>query len=94
MALFDAEGKSDKDAAQWLCWANRTWYVETQIYIKAKHGLGATAAERSAMTRGAQYRFDRVRPPRYAPAAQWRLGAYREPWGTAGFRVANGMKHD
>ena len=31
--------------------ANRTWYVETQINIKAKYGLGVTAADRSAMTR-------------------------------------------
>jgi len=47
----DNEVKSDKDAAQWLPPANRTWYVETQINIKAKYGLGVTAAERSAMTR-------------------------------------------
>jgi hypothetical protein len=46
----DNEVKSDKDAAQWLPPANRTWYVETQINIKAKYGLGVTAAERSAMT--------------------------------------------
>jgi hypothetical protein len=33
---------------RWL----RHWYnVETQINIKAKYGLGVTAAERSAMTR-------------------------------------------
>jgi len=48
---LDNEVKSDKDAAQWLPPANRTWYVETQINIKAKYGLGVTAAERSAMTR-------------------------------------------
>jgi hypothetical protein len=47
----DNEVKSDKDAAQWLPPANRTWYVETQINIKAKYVLGVTAAERSAMTR-------------------------------------------
>jgi hypothetical protein len=47
----DNEVKSDKDAAQWLPPANRTWYVETQINIKAKYGLGVTAAERSAMIR-------------------------------------------
>jgi len=47
----DNEVKSDKDAAQWLPPANRTWYVETQINIKAKYGLGVTAAERGAMTR-------------------------------------------
>ena len=47
----DNEAKSDKDAAQWLPPANRTWYVETQINIKAKYGLGVTAAERSAITR-------------------------------------------
>jgi hypothetical protein len=47
----DNEAKSDKDAAQWLPPANRTWYVETQINIKAKYGLGVTAAERTAMTR-------------------------------------------
>jgi hypothetical protein len=47
----DNEVKSDKDAAQWLPPANRTWYVETQINIKAKYDLGVTAAERSAMTR-------------------------------------------
>ena len=47
----DNEVKSDKDAAQWLPPVNRTWYVETQINIKAKYGLGVTAAERSAMTR-------------------------------------------
>jgi hypothetical protein len=47
----DNEVKSDKDAARWLPPANRTWYVETQINIKAKYGLGVTAAERSAMTR-------------------------------------------
>jgi hypothetical protein len=47
----DNEVKSDKDAAQWLPPANRTWYVETQINIKAKYGLGVTAAERTAMTR-------------------------------------------
>lgn len=47
----DNEVKSDKDAAQWLPPANRTWYVETQINIKVKYGLGVTAAERSAMTR-------------------------------------------
>ena len=47
----DNEVKSDKDAAQWLPPANRTWYVETQINIKAKYGLGVTAAERSVMTR-------------------------------------------
>ena len=47
----DNEAKSDKDAAQWLPPANRTWYVDTQINIKAKYGLGVTAAERSAMTR-------------------------------------------
>jgi hypothetical protein len=48
---YDNEVKSDKDAAQWLPPANRTWYVETQINIKAKYGLGVTAAERSVMTR-------------------------------------------
>ena len=47
----DNEVKSDDDAAQWLPPANRTWYVETQINIKAKYGLGVTSAERSAMTR-------------------------------------------
>jgi hypothetical protein len=47
----DNEVKSDKDAAQWLPPANRTWYVETQINIKVKYDLGVTAAERSAMTR-------------------------------------------
>ena len=47
----DNEVKSDKDAAQWLPPANRTWYVETQINIKAKYGLGVTAAERSVMIR-------------------------------------------
>jgi hypothetical protein len=47
----DNEVKSDKDAAQWLPPANRTWYVETQINIKTKYGMGVTAAERSAMTR-------------------------------------------
>ena len=47
----DNEVKSDKDAAQWLPPANRTWYVETQINIKAKYGLGVTAAERTVMTR-------------------------------------------
>ena len=47
----DNQVKSDKDAAQWLPPANRTWYVETQINIKAKYGLGVTAAERSVMTR-------------------------------------------
>ena len=47
----DNEVKSDKDAAQWLPPANRTWYVETQINIKAKYGLGVTAAERTAITR-------------------------------------------
>ncbi len=47
----DNEVKSDKDAAQWLPPANRTWYVDTQINIKAKYGLGVTAAERSAMIR-------------------------------------------
>ncbi len=47
----DNEVKSDKDAAQWLPPANRTWYVETQINIKAKYSLGVTAAERTAMTR-------------------------------------------
>jgi hypothetical protein len=47
----DNEVKSDKDAAQWLPPANRTWYVETQVNIKAKYGLGVTAAERSALTR-------------------------------------------
>lgn len=47
----DNEVKSDKDAAAWLPPANRTWYVETQINIKAKYGLGVTAAERSVMTR-------------------------------------------
>ena len=47
----DNEVKSDKDAAQWLPPANRTWYAETQINIKVKYGLGVTAAERSAMTR-------------------------------------------
>jgi hypothetical protein len=47
----DNEVKSDKDAAQWLPPANRTWYVETQINIKAKYGLGVSAAERSVMTR-------------------------------------------
>jgi hypothetical protein len=47
----DNEVKSDDDAARWLPPANRTWYVETQINIKAKYGLGVTAAERSAMTR-------------------------------------------
>jgi hypothetical protein len=47
----DNEVKSDKDAAQWLPPANRTWYVETQINIKAKYDLGVTAAERSVMTR-------------------------------------------
>jgi hypothetical protein len=47
----DNEVKSDKDAAQWLPPANRTWYVETQINIKAKYGLGVTAAERRAMIR-------------------------------------------
>ena len=47
----DNEVKSDKDAAQWLPPANRTWYVETQINIKAKYGLGVTAAERTAMIR-------------------------------------------
>jgi hypothetical protein len=47
----DNEVKSDKDAAQWLPPANRTWYVETQINIKVKYGVGVTAAERSAMTR-------------------------------------------
>ena len=47
----DNEVKSDKDAAQWLPPANRAWYVETQVNIKAKYGLGVTAAERSAMTR-------------------------------------------
>jgi hypothetical protein len=47
----DNEVKSDKDAAQWLPPANRTWYVETQINIKTKYDLGVTAAERSAMTR-------------------------------------------
>jgi hypothetical protein len=47
----DNEVKSDDDAAQWLPPANRTWYVETQINIKAKYGLGVTAAERSTMTR-------------------------------------------
>jgi hypothetical protein len=47
----DNEVKSDDDAAQWLPPANRTWYVETQINIKAKYGLGVTAAERSVMTR-------------------------------------------
>jgi hypothetical protein len=47
----DNEVKSDKDAAQWLPPANRTWYVETQINTKAKYGLGVTAAERSVMTR-------------------------------------------
>ncbi len=33
---------------------NRTWYVDTQINIKAKYGLGVTAAERNAMIQGAQ----------------------------------------
>jgi hypothetical protein len=47
----DNQVKSDKDAAQWLPPANRTWYVETQINIKAKYGLGVTTAERSVMTR-------------------------------------------
>ena len=47
----DNEVKSDKDAAQWLPPTNRTWYVETQINIKAKYGLGVTAAERTAMIR-------------------------------------------
>lgn len=47
----DNEVKSDKDAAQWLPPANRTWYVETQINVKAKYGLGVTAAERTAMIR-------------------------------------------
>jgi hypothetical protein len=47
----DNESKSDKDAAQWLPPANRTWYVETQINIKAKYGLGVSVTERSAMTR-------------------------------------------
>jgi hypothetical protein len=47
----DNEVKSDKDAAQWLPPTNRTWYAETQINIKAKYGLGVTAAERSIMTR-------------------------------------------
>ena len=47
----DNEVKSDDDAAQWLPPANRTWYVETQINIKTKYGLGVTAAERSVMTR-------------------------------------------
>ena len=47
----DNEVKSDKDAAQWLPPANRTWYVETQINIKVKYDLGVTAGERSAMTR-------------------------------------------
>ena len=47
----DNEVKSDKDAAQWLPPANRTWYVETQINVKVKYSLGVTAAERSAMTR-------------------------------------------
>jgi hypothetical protein len=47
----DNEIKSDKDAAQWLPPANRTWYVETQINIKVKYDLGVTAAERTAMTR-------------------------------------------
>ena len=47
----DNEVKSDKDAAQWLPPANRAWYVETQIDIKAKYGLGVTAAERTAMIR-------------------------------------------
>jgi Protein of unknown function (DUF1524) len=47
----DNEVKSDKDAAQWLPPANRAWYVETQINIKAKYGLGVTAAERNALTR-------------------------------------------
>ena len=45
------EQKSDKDAAQWLPQANRTWYIETQINIKAKYGLGVSSAERSAMIR-------------------------------------------
>jgi hypothetical protein len=45
------EQKSDKDAAQWLPQANRAWYVETQINIKAKYGLGVSSAERSAMIR-------------------------------------------
>src|SRR3984957_6602155 len=47
----DNEVKSDKDAAQWLPPANRTWYVETQINIKVKYDLGVTVGERSAMTR-------------------------------------------
>jgi hypothetical protein len=47
----DNEVKSDKDAAQWLPPANDTWYVETQINVKAKYGLGVTAAERTAMIR-------------------------------------------
>jgi hypothetical protein len=47
----DNEVKSDKDAAQWLPPANHTWYVETQINVKAKYGVGVTAAERSVMTR-------------------------------------------
>jgi hypothetical protein len=47
----DNEVKSDDDAAQWLPPANRTWYVETQINIKTKYGLGVTAAERTVMTR-------------------------------------------
>jgi hypothetical protein len=47
----DNEVKSDKDAAQWLPPANHLWYVETQINIKAKYGLGVTAAERSTMTK-------------------------------------------
>ena len=45
------EQKSDKDAAQWLPQANRTWYVGTQINVKAKYGLGVSSAERSAMIR-------------------------------------------
>ena len=51
MDTHDNEVKSDKDAAQWLPPANRTWYVETQINIKVKYDLGVTAADRSVMTR-------------------------------------------
>jgi hypothetical protein len=47
----DNEVKSDKDAARWLPPASHLWYVETQINIKAKYGLGVTAAERSTMTK-------------------------------------------
>ena len=47
----DNEVKSDKNAAQWVPPANHLWYVETQINIKAKYGLGVTAAERTTMTK-------------------------------------------